>query len=172
MKRAALTIVTTVAGLAVLLGFKTSPIGLAVAGYAPGATSTSSVSAGSGSSSGTGSGAASGSGASGSGSSGGSSGAGSTAQAKQTATGNAAGTPYGPVQVRVTSTGGQITNVEVLQAPWSSGADQQINGYALPILIKETVQAQSATIDMVSGATYTSHGYVTSLQSALDQLNA
>ncbi|MDH4160659.1 MAG: FMN-binding protein [Actinomycetota bacterium] len=166
MKRAALTIVTTVAGLAVLLGFKTSPIGDAVAGFAPDNATSSAVSQGSGSS---GSGSGSGAGSSGAGSGAGPS---PNAQAKQTATGTAARTPYGPVQLRVTSTGGRISNVEVLQAPWSNGTDQQINGYALPILIKETITSQSATIDMVSGASYTSHGYVTSLQSALDQLNA
>ena len=48
-------------------------------------------------------------------------------------------------------------------------ADQEINGYAVPILNEEVVQAQSATIDMVSGATFTSDGYIQSLQSAIDQ---
>ena len=169
MKRAALTIVTTVAGLAILLGFKTSTIGAAVAGFAPGNAPSSTVSAGTGAGSGAGSGAGTGSGSSSSGSG---AGPGPSAAAKQTVTGNSVGTPYGPVQVRVTSTGGRISNVDVLQAPWSNGTDQQINGYALPILIQETIKAQSATIDMVSGASYTSHGYVTSLQSALDQLHA
>jgi uncharacterized protein with FMN-binding domain len=171
MKRAALTIVTTVAGLAILLGFKTSTIGAAVAGFAPGNAPSSTVSAGSGSGSGTGSGAGTGSGSSSSGSGSGA-GPSPSAAAKQTVTGNSVGTPYGPVQVRVTSTGGRISNVDILQAPWSNGVDQQINGYSLPILIQETIKAQSATIDMVSGASYTSHGYVTSLQSALDQLHA
>ena len=53
--------------------------------------------------------------------------------------------------------------------PDASGRDQEINSEAVPELVQETMQAQSAQIDMVSGATYTSDGYVTSLQSALDQ---
>ena len=55
-----------------------------------------------------------------------------------------------------------------LQYPAATREDQ-INAYALPILIQETIDAQSAQIDMVSGATVTSTGYVQSLQSALDQ---
>ena len=57
----------------------------------------------------------------------------------------------------------------MLQYPTGNGTDQQINSYALPILIQETMDAQSANIDMVSGATVTSDGYLQSLQSALDQ---
>ena len=66
-------------------------------------------------------------------------------------------------------TGGTISKVTVLQYPNGNGKDQEINGYALPILTQETVDAQSAQIDMVSGATVTSNGYLESLQSALDQ---
>ena len=55
--------------------------------------------------------------------------------------------------------------------PWSNGRDQEINSYAVPILNSETVDEQSANIDMVSGATYTSNGYIGSLQSAIDQAN-
>jgi uncharacterized protein with FMN-binding domain len=86
-----------------------------------------------------------------------------------TVTGTAADTRWGPVQVEITVAGGSITNVSVVQYPDSNGRDQEINAQALPILIQETLKAQSANIDMVSGATYTSDGYVTSLQSALDQ---
>ena len=50
--------------------------------------------------------------------------------------------------------------------------DEQINSYALPVLVQETLDAQSADIDMVSGATVTSDGYLQSLQSALDQVSA
>jgi uncharacterized protein with FMN-binding domain len=57
----------------------------------------------------------------------------------------------------------------VLQYPNGNHRDQEINDYALPILIDETTKAQSAQIDMVSGATVTSDGYIRSLQSALDQ---
>jgi uncharacterized protein with FMN-binding domain len=65
--------------------------------------------------------------------------------------------------------GGVITDVTPLQYPTGNSTDDQINGYALPILIDQTMQAQSANIDMVSGATVTSTGYIQSLQAALDQ---
>ena len=78
-------------------------------------------------------------------------------------------TQWGPVQVEVSLSGSKITGVAVLQYPDSNSRDAQINGYALPILVDETMSAQSANVDMVSGATYTSVGYQQSLQSALDQ---
>jgi uncharacterized protein with FMN-binding domain len=83
--------------------------------------------------------------------------------------GSVASTQWGPVQVELTVKGGTITKVSVLQYPSGNGRDAEINSYALPILTKETIDAQSASIDMVSGATVTSGGYVESLQSALDQ---
>ena len=86
-----------------------------------------------------------------------------------TVTGAAASTKYGPVQVTVTLAAGRITAVDVVEYPTSNGKDQQINAKAVPELVQETISAQSAKIDMVSGATYTSTGYETSLQSALDQ---
>jgi uncharacterized protein with FMN-binding domain len=86
-----------------------------------------------------------------------------------TYTGGAANTRYGPVQVQISVSGGQIAEVQVLDYPASNSKDRQINERALPILISETTQAQSAQIDMVSGATYTSDGYIASLQSAIDQ---
>ena len=86
-----------------------------------------------------------------------------------TVTGTAADTRWGAVQVQITIASGAITNVSVVQYPNSNGKDQEINARAMPILIQETLKAQSADIDMVSGATYTSDGYLTSLQSALDQ---
>ena len=64
---------------------------------------------------------------------------------------------------------GKITKVTILQEPNGNRRDAEINDQAVPILIDETIQAQSANIDMVSGATYTSNGYQQSLQSALDQ---
>jgi uncharacterized protein with FMN-binding domain len=78
-------------------------------------------------------------------------------------------TRWGPVQVRITVSGATISAVDVLQYPHSNGKDQQINSYALPILVRETLSAQSADIDMVSGATVTRDGYVQSLQAALDE---
>ena len=83
--------------------------------------------------------------------------------------GSVAQTRYGPVQVALTVKGGSITQVSVLQYPSAGGTDQQINSYALPILVDQTVKQQGAHVQMVSGATYTSQGYLTSLQSALDQ---
>jgi uncharacterized protein with FMN-binding domain len=86
-----------------------------------------------------------------------------------TVTGTAADTRWGPVQVKVTLAAGKITTVDVVEVPDSNGRDQEINADAVPQLVQETLQAQSAQIDMVSGATVTSDGYLTSLQSALDQ---
>lgn len=71
-----------------------------------------------------------------------------------------------------TLTHGKLTAVRVLQAPDQNGRDQQIASYALPRLTQEALGAQSAHIDAVSGASYTSQGYIQSLQSALDQAHA
>jgi uncharacterized protein with FMN-binding domain len=73
------------------------------------------------------------------------------------------------VQVQLTVAGGVITDVTVVEYPSGNGKDQQINARALPVLVQETLDAQSARIDMVSGATVTSEGYLESLQGALDQ---
>lgn len=94
---------------------------------------------------------------------------GSTVATASTVTGSAVNTRYGPVQVEITVSGSTITDVSVPQYPSSSSKDVQINQRALPTLIQETLDAQSASVDMVSGATYTSDGYRQSLQSALDQ---
>ena len=87
-------------------------------------------------------------------------------------TGDVVSTQWGPVQVQLEMSGTTITDVTVLQYPNSNGHDIQINNYALPILIQETLDAQSSDISMVSGATVTSQGYIGSLQSALDQVQA
>ena len=87
----------------------------------------------------------------------------------RTYTGSVAQTRWGPVQVQITVQGDKITKVTVLQQPNGNHKDAEINSYALPILVQDTLTAQSAQIDMVSGATVTSDGYITSLQSALDQ---
>lgn len=93
----------------------------------------------------------------------------SASSGSSTVTGDVAQTQWGPVQVQLTVQGGKITAVDVLQYPNGNHRDVEINDYALPILIDETVKAQNAQIDMVSGATVTSDGYIRSLQSALDQ---
>jgi len=87
----------------------------------------------------------------------------------RTVTGDVVQTRWGPVQVELTTSGGEITSVQVLQYPSGNGRDVEINNRALPILVDETLSAQTAEIDMVSGATVTSVGYLDSLQSALDQ---
>ncbi|MGW4527313.1 FMN-binding protein [Amycolatopsis sp. NPDC004378] len=94
---------------------------------------------------------------------------GATTSGGGTFTGDAADTRYGPVQVRITVAGGRITDAQAVQYPQESGRDVRINSDAVPELNQETLQAQSAQIDTVSGATYTSEGYQQSLQSALDQ---
>ena len=86
-------------------------------------------------------------------------------------TGSVAQTQWGPVQVQLLISNGSITKVTVLQYPNGNSRDVELANYSLPTLIKETIQSQSAQIDMVSGATYTSTGYIQSLQSALDQAN-
>ncbi|MBG0856655.1 FMN-binding protein [Streptomyces spinoverrucosus] len=95
-------------------------------------------------------------------------GSGGGAQAARTVTGDVAQTQYGPVQVRITVSGGKITQAEAVQAP-SGGQSSQITANAVPQLNQAAVAAGSADIDAVSGATYTSGGYRQSLQSALDQ---
>lgn len=92
-----------------------------------------------------------------------------TAPSTRTLTGQAADTRWGPVQVSVQLEGDRIVGVTVLQSPDGNRRDVQINTRALPVLEAEALEAQSADVDVVSGATYTSQGYATSLQSALDQ---
>ncbi|MET9991821.1 FMN-binding protein [Streptomyces mutabilis] len=89
-------------------------------------------------------------------------------QGTRTLTGSVAQTQYGPVQVRVTVSGGKITGAEAVRAP-EGGQSDQVTAEAVPKLNRAAVAAGSAVIDAVSGATYTSAGYKQSLQSALDQ---
>ncbi|MGV4987142.1 FMN-binding protein [Streptomyces sp. NPDC001709] len=86
----------------------------------------------------------------------------------RTVTGDTVQTRWGPVQVRVTITSGRLADVTAVRYPQDNPRDQEINSYALPQLRREALAAQSADIDTVSGATYTSTGYKQSLQSALD----
>jgi uncharacterized protein with FMN-binding domain len=82
--------------------------------------------------------------------------------------GTVADTRYGPVQVQIRVTSGKITDIVALQLPSGDSRDEEINSYAVPQLREEVLTAQSARIDTVSGATYTSEGYRQSLQAALD----
>jgi uncharacterized protein with FMN-binding domain len=85
-------------------------------------------------------------------------------------TGHVFDTRWGPVQVQATVVSGRIVSVAVVQYPNGNERDREINARALPILVQETIVAQSADIDMVSSATVTSDGYLGSLQSVLDQM--
>lgn len=138
MKRAVAAIVGTIAGLVILLGFKTGrPPAVNLA--APNGTR---------------------------------SGPDVPTGTTRTVTGPMVQTPYGSVQVQVTCRGRRITNVTAVRLPDDTGYSQLLSRTAGPTLGREALAAQSAHIDAVSGATYTSDGYAQSLQSALDQLHA
>ena len=96
--------------------------------------------------------------------------AGSAASTTATAsfTGTAVSTRYGTVQVAITTANGSITDVQAVALP-SGGKNTAISNRAAPVLHTEVLAAQSAGIDIVTGATYTSNGYVQSLQAAIDQ---
>jgi len=111
----------------------------------------------------------SGSDTSGSGTSGTSGSAASGSTASGTFLGAVAQTRYGPVQVRIVVSDGTITDVTAPQLTDADGRSVAISAQAAPVLRQEALQAQSAQIQAVSGATFTSEGYTTSLQSAIDQ---
>ncbi|MFG3290748.1 FMN-binding protein [Streptomyces sp. NPDC048179] len=154
LRRVMLASAATVSGIVMLLALKphtaptlitdsVSPAPSASASASPGATSGSSSSSSSSKS-------------------------GSSSTGTKTVTGDTVQTRWGPVQVKVTIKNGKITDVTAVQYPTENPRDQQINSYAIPQLRSEALAAQSASIDTVSGATYTSTGYKQSLQSALD----
>jgi len=95
-----------------------------------------------------------------------------TTGATRTVDGNPVDNQYGTVQVRVTLQGNTITAVTALQMPFDRERSQYISQQAEPYLRQEALQAQSAQIALVSGATYTSDSYAQSLQSALDKAHA
>ncbi|MFE5374328.1 FMN-binding protein [Streptomyces mirabilis] len=156
LRRVTLAAATTVTGFVLLLSLKphTAPTVAQVSSSAGQSASQSpSRSPAPGSSSGS--------------SSGGSSG-GAKSTGTKTVTGDTIQTRWGPVQVRVTLKNGKITDVTAVSYPTDNPRDQEINSYAIPQLRREALAAQSAQIDSVSGASYTSDGYKQSLQSALD----
>jgi Uncharacterized protein conserved in bacteria len=163
MKRILFTLAATVAGLVALLDFKSQGHPLAVAGGLPSAAAPGSTSAPSTST------PAPGTRSPGT--------RPSTPPARQSAggtgpvkyTGAPIETQYGVVQVAVTVSGRHIDAVSFVRLDAFDQHSQDINSQAAPILLQETINAQSARIDTVSGATYTSDGYVQSLQSALDR---
>jgi uncharacterized protein with FMN-binding domain len=163
MRRAVIVLGSTAAGLAALLSFKTHSV--AAADPAPSAPAPSATTPQAAPSS-TGSAAKASATPK----------AGTTTQAStatqvatRTVTGTVASTQYGPMQVQVTLAGTKITKVTVLQRTDDGSESDQIDATAIPTLTSETLAAQSAHIDAVSGASYTSSGYIQSLQSALDK---
>jgi uncharacterized protein with FMN-binding domain len=149
MLRPLLALGGTAAGLAAILMFKTHPAADASAATAAPAPSATSAAAGKAPAAKASAGKASG---------------GTT-----TVSGAVDNTQYGPMQVQLTLDGKKITNVKVLQHTDDGTESMQIDSNALPKLTSETLAAQSARIDAVSGASYTSAGYIQSLQSALDK---
>lgn len=86
-----------------------------------------------------------------------------------TYTGNAVDAYYGTVQVAATIQNGAIASVRFVQYPHDQGNSAQINAHAMPQLIQEAVQTQSANVDGISGATHTTEAFKQSLSSALSQ---
>lgn len=168
MKRVALAIFGTVAGLVMLLNFKTHtstasiPAAVATTGPNTGGTSSGSTPAASTPS-------ASASATSTSGASGTSASKAASSTGTKTVTGDSVDTQWGPVQVQISVTNGKITAVRAVDYPQNNGRDQEINSYAIPALNQEALTAGSAQIDSISGATVTSGGYISSLQSAIDK---
>jgi uncharacterized protein with FMN-binding domain len=160
MRRALLTLGGTAAGLAALLSFKTHS--LAAADPAASAPATSAA----------GTSQPMASGASPAASKAAPKASASTQAATRTVAGTVASTQYGPMQVQVTLAGTKITKVTVLQRTNDGAESDQIDATAIPQLTSETLAAQSARVNAVSGASYTSSGYIQSLQSALDKANA
>lgn len=163
MKRNVTWLLSTISVVVLLFGYHTSTDGTVAA-----TPQTMTVSGGKATTT-TSGGTGNGDGTSGSGSGSGTTQKSTSKRQTHTVTGSTVNTRWGPVQVQLTVSGGKITDVAVLQYPNANGTDQQISSYSLPILMQDTVDAQGANIDMVSGATYTSTGYLQSLQSALDQ---
>jgi uncharacterized protein with FMN-binding domain len=142
MRRAPIVLTATAAGLGAVLSFKPHPPAVsAAASRTPAAPTATATATGTPSSSGT-----------------------------RTADGDVVPTQYGNAQVRVTVSDGKITKIEALQLQGNDPKSVMISGYAEPILRASALQKQSADIDSVSGATYTSESYKQSLQSALDKL--
>ena len=165
MRRIVSTFAATVTAVVLLFSYSTSTN----SGSPQAATSVKSSSvAGSGSSSSSAGSSGSSPGSSGSSDPSSSSSSSASTSSAGTFTGDAVDTRWGPVQVKITVQDGKVTAAEVVQVPDGNHRDQEINAYAVPVLNQEVLDAQSAGIDSVSGATVTSDGYVQSLQSALD----
>ena len=156
MRRVILAVTGTIAGLVALLSFKAHvpTVPVAATSGTGGGSSTSSSSSSS-SSSGTIPGEFQ-------------SVAGTLTAGETTITGKVANTVYGPVQLELVVKSHKIVKVAVLEQPTNTIHDIQIGEFAFPKLISETLTTQNAKVDAVSGASYTSAGYISSLQSAVD----
>jgi uncharacterized protein with FMN-binding domain len=162
MRRAPIVVSATIAGTAAVLAFhpRTPAVPTATASTAAAASSAAqSAGTSSGTTGGTGTGTGTGTGAAGTG-----------AGVSGTATGDSVATRYGNAQVRVTVKDGKIVQIDALQLQANDPRSVQISSTAAPILQQEALAAQTAGVDAVSGATYTSASYTQSLQSALDKL--
>jgi uncharacterized protein with FMN-binding domain len=188
LRRALLTLGGTVAGIAALLAVKFQPAASSTlaagsqsvpvpSAAAPSAGASAASASAAGNSAGTGKPAATGkpsassmprSSSSGASSTGGTGGTTQSTTAR-TFTGAVDNTQYGPMQVAITVSGKKITKVTVVQETNDGGLSSSIDAMAIPKLTSEALTAQSAKIDAVSGASYTSAGYIQSLQSAVDQ---
>lgn len=143
MRKVLLTFMTTVAAVVAMFGYRTStphPVSVATPSVAAAGGADSAHSAGTT----------------------------PAAPTSRVVTGPAVSTRWGPVQVAITVAGRTITAADAVVVPSENRRDVEINARAIPVLTEETVKAQGAGIDAVSGATVTSGGYVTSLQAALD----
>lgn len=173
MKRAIIVGTGTVMGVAAVLAL--NPDGTIASPAASAATSSSSGttagSSSSGSSSGSSGTSSSGSSSSGSSSSGSSSTGSSSSSASGTYTGATVdvGHGYGSIAVEVTVTDGRIVDITALELPQNDHRSAMISQNAFPTLKQEAIAAQSADISGVSGASYTSAGFVESLRDALSQ---
>ena len=160
MRRAPIVVSATIAGTAAVLAFhpRTPAVPTATASTAS-AASSAAQSSGTSSSTTGGTGTGTGTGAAGTGTG-----------VSGTATGDSIATRYGNAQVRVTVKDGKIVQIDALQLQANDPRSVQISSTAAPILQQEALTAQTAGVDAVSGASYTSASYTQSLQSALDKL--
>lgn len=192
MRRAPIVLAATVAGFAGILSFHTSGTTITVSGASGGGSGSSTAASGGASAGSTGTSAAGG-GATSSASSSGhrSSSSGSTASpasgsksgqstpatstgsssTARSATGTAENFGYGILSVKVSVHGKHIAAVQVASLQVAEPTSQYLSEQAIPMLRSEVLQAQSAQINAISGATYTSEAYAYSLQSALDKLH-
>jgi uncharacterized protein with FMN-binding domain len=155
MRRAPIVISATVFGTAAVLGFHAHSPATPLAAATP-ARSGSAASPSSSGSSGSGTGTSTGSST-------------SSTSGTKTATGDAMQTRYGPAQVSVTVSNGKIVKIQPVQLQNGDAKSQAISSYAAPILQQSVLTKQTAAVDTVSGATYTSLSYEASVQSALDK---